>query len=738
MCKKLIVLFLSLCVISSAGAGTVSFDFENGNDHRFDFWSAYLAWPTDDDPTIAGDESITGVGGAVGLPDFGVAWTVGPPNQFDGQAPAIEEGCHVVNGVLEYGPCNDPFGVFDTDPPSYVNSRGQSSYLNTYNLSQWGDDLHSAVNDQIATSPAVLLDEGSVLTVWTQGGGSGTHAPEYDNDPIQLYTDGSSGIAVLSAESDDLYALLAAVHTQGQSTLTEYTLDLSAFAGKCVFIEVVDAFAGAWGWLVVDEIQITNATVLGIFWDFENGNDHGFTLSSLVPATPAPDDPNIAGDESVTGVGGDNGLPNAGHCWTIGTPGDFEGLLPAFAEGCHIEGTPGGVLQYGPCNDPFDTAQDVQVAPFDWVNPRGQSGYLNTYALSMWGDDLHSAENDQIATSPVIMLYGGATLNTWTVGNNTSRHAPELEADPANGYTTNSAGIAVLSADDGSLLASLVTESPGADEGMPIFHTLDLSEFAGQKVIIECVDAFSGGWGWLAFDEIQITNAQELRVVWDFENGNDHGFTLSCTNPATPAADDPAVAGDEALTGGWDPDNPNNLPQAGMVWEIGTPNMNDGLLPGGDPDHARTDANGLLDYAGGTDRFLNHDHGFLNTFSLNYHGDYVHDQENDQIATSPTVMLYEGAMLTAITVAGGADHEPELDPDPNLGYTDGSGGIAVRSAADGTILASMVAQSGNEEEPFTLDLSAFAGQEVYIEVVDAHEGGWGWFAVDSIVITNAQ
>jgi hypothetical protein len=263
MCKKfIIVLALSLFLISSASAGMVSWDFENGNEHRFDLWSVVSAVGWIDDPNIAGDESLTGVGGHTHLPGNGVTWTIGPPNQFDGQIPAVEEGCHVVNGLLEYGPCNDPFGVFDVEPPSYTNSRGQTSYLNTYNLTQWGDGLHTADNDQIATSPPVVLGENAVLTVWSHGGGSGTHAPEYDPDPAMMYTDGSSGIAVLSAEEEDKWALLASLYLHGHGTLTEDTLDLSAFAGKTVFIDVVDAFEGSWGWLAVDEIQITNASQL--------------------------------------------------------------------------------------------------------------------------------------------------------------------------------------------------------------------------------------------------------------------------------------------------------------------------------------------------------------------------------------------------------------------------------------------------------------------------------------------
>ena len=85
----------------------------------------------------------------------------------------------------------------------------------------------------------------------------GIHTPEYDSNPDLLYIDGSSGIAVISAED---YSLLASLYTRGHGTLTEDTLDLSAFAGKRVFIEVVDSFGGPWGWFAVDEIQINNAS----------------------------------------------------------------------------------------------------------------------------------------------------------------------------------------------------------------------------------------------------------------------------------------------------------------------------------------------------------------------------------------------------------------------------------------------------------------------------------------------
>ena len=251
MCKKfIIVLALSLLLISSVGAGTLNWDFEDGEDHNFNLWSAYLVWPADDDPNTAGDESMTGVGGSRGLPENGVAWTVGLPTQFDGQKPAADVGNARVDadGLLDYS-----LGTVRIDP--------NAGTLNTYNLNQHGDNIHTQANDQIATSPVVTLEENAVLTVWSWGGGSGTHAPEYDNDPVQLYTDGSSGIAVLSAEEDDLYALLATLYLSGHGTLTEDTLDLSAFAGKKVYIEVVDAFEGGWGWLAVDKIQITNASV---------------------------------------------------------------------------------------------------------------------------------------------------------------------------------------------------------------------------------------------------------------------------------------------------------------------------------------------------------------------------------------------------------------------------------------------------------------------------------------------
>ena len=230
-------IFMILCFSSLTVNAQVNWDFEGGEDHGFTLRCLNPAVPADDDPDIAGDESITGViaelgHGDDGLPNAGVAWTIGPPNQFDTYIPAVEEGCHVVGGFLEYGDCNDPFDVFlDPGNPSYVNPRGQESYLNTYNLSQWGDDLHSAANDQIATSPPVTLSDGAMLSEWSHGGGStgATAAPEPEPDRETWgYWDGGSGIAVLSAEDN---SFLASVLTSNRQNYGADSLDLSAFAG---------------------------------------------------------------------------------------------------------------------------------------------------------------------------------------------------------------------------------------------------------------------------------------------------------------------------------------------------------------------------------------------------------------------------------------------------------------------------------------------------------------------------
>jgi hypothetical protein len=132
MCKKLIfALTLSFLLISSAGAETVSWDFENGNNHHFDLWSVQAAGLSIDDPTIAGDELLTGAGGSAGLPDAGLAWTVGQPNQFDGLKPAVERGARVDgSGLLNYS-------LGTEDIPA------ESGTLNTYNLNQDGDYLNS-------------------------------------------------------------------------------------------------------------------------------------------------------------------------------------------------------------------------------------------------------------------------------------------------------------------------------------------------------------------------------------------------------------------------------------------------------------------------------------------------------------------------------------------------------------------------------------------------------------------
>jgi len=256
-----------------------------------------------------------------------------------------------------------------------------------------------------------------------------------------------------------------------------------------------------------------------ISWDFEDGNDHGFTLRCQIPATPADDDPDIAGDESITGVGGDDGLPGAGVAWTIGQPDTFDGLIPAVfdvenSDSCHIVG---GVLEYGPCNDPFGATAGADP-PYDFTNGRGQSGYLGTYHLNQWGDALHADSNDQIATSPRVLLGDGAELTVWAIGNTTAswagtRIAPKFDEVEGEGYATGSGGIAVLSAEDGSLLDTLLVAAEGiGSENIPDSFMLDLSDLAGEEVIIEVVDAFQGGWGWLVIDEIRITNAEVAGV----------------------------------------------------------------------------------------------------------------------------------------------------------------------------------------------------------------------------------
>ncbi len=250
-----------------------------------------------------------------------------------------------------------------------------------------------------------------------------------------------------------------------------------------------------------------------ISWDFEDGNDHGFSLRCIVPATPAPDDAETAGDESLTGVGGDDGLPGAGVAWAIGSPDMFDWHYPAVIEGCHVVDD---YLQYGPCNDPFGATSDEAEPPYDFTNGRGQSGYLGTYQLNQWGDMVHLASNDQIATSPTILLGEDAMLTVWAVGNTAAdwagtRIAPEFDIAVEDGYVDGSGGIAVLTPAGDEILANLLIAAEGVDSTKtPKSFTLDLAEFAGLEVVIEVVDAFEGGWGWLCIDEIQITNATNV------------------------------------------------------------------------------------------------------------------------------------------------------------------------------------------------------------------------------------
>ncbi len=248
--------------------------------------------------------------------------------------------------------------------------------------------------------------------------------------------------------------------------------------------------------LVVSLVCVAPVHGNDVIWDFENGNDHGFTLWSVNPATPAANDPTIAGEEALTGVGGAKGLPDAGVAWSIGRPDQFDGQKPAVDEGDKDKAD--GTMEYNQAgtNHPFTFP----------VNGRDQESYLNTYNLTGWGDNVHADENDQIATSPLLLIGSDAQLTVWVHGGGSGTHAPELDSNPNDGYTTDSAGVAVISAADGSLLASVLTNGQGTLRE----DTIDLSEFAGQMVHIEVVDAFDGSWGWIAVDEIRISNALEL------------------------------------------------------------------------------------------------------------------------------------------------------------------------------------------------------------------------------------
>ena len=234
------------------------------------------------------------------------------------------------------------------------------------------------------------------------------------------------------------------------------------------------------------------ATAEDVVWDFENGNSHGFALKCQNPATPAPDKPDIAGDEKITGVGGPKGLPAAGVAWTICDLYEYKGLLAAITEGNNIVNG-----RLNPTNS---------LPKGEGPSQLGQTGYLNTYALTQWGDALHAAENDQIAASPLVELGEGSVMTVHALGGTSTYIAPEFDADATKGYKNNSCGVAVLNA-AGAIVSSTFMPSQNWRE-----YTIDLSGLASQKVYIEVVDAFAGGWGWMAVDQIKITNA---KVVGD-------------------------------------------------------------------------------------------------------------------------------------------------------------------------------------------------------------------------------
>jgi len=273
--------FACLCGTPGGLCAQTNWSFENGTAEGFTLRSRNFAPAAPNDPTVAGDESLTGARLLTGLPVAGLAWSVGNFNQYNGQIRAVPN-----NGIVN--PSDTNLMTYGAAFPAGPNARGQTNYLNTFALNQNGDSIHWATNDQIAKSPVVTLPANAVLGVWAYGGG-GAQAPVLDVAGEE-YTTGSAGVAVRSAADD---SLLASVRILNGGALLQNAVTLYPFAGQQVYLEVVDAFQGGFGWLAVDEILVTqNAINLApddFTFEAEDFNfDNGLFLDNPNLYTPDP------------------------------------------------------------------------------------------------------------------------------------------------------------------------------------------------------------------------------------------------------------------------------------------------------------------------------------------------------------------------------------------------------------------------------------------------------------------
>ena len=495
----------------------------------------------------------------------------------------------------------------------------------------------------LTRSPEFMLVEGE-LSIAIVGGDAHGALPAKPSDLAES-TDGEGVHAQgfgLRRVSDDSYVVTGARSTNDDiyqtivvpaAELAEHVSDTETYT-----VDVFDSSSGGWGWIAFDEVKVPGKLPPSkLIYDFEDGTAQGWTNVSSDPDLPHAFTPTNEQSEN-------------GETFPVPASGDY------------------------------------QVLPLEFENADGN----NTR---------DGAHQTLLTRSPEFLLESGE-LSIAIVGGDAHGALPEKPADLAERTDTegiHAQGFGLRRVSDDSYV---VTGARSTNDDLyqeVLVSAEDLAPFVSdtETYTVDVFDSSAGGWGWIAFDNVQIPGRlPPPKVVFDFEDGTTQGWTTVSSDPDLPHAFTPT----------------NESSENGETFPV--------------------PASG--------------DYQVLPLEFENADGNNTRDGAHQTLLTrSPEFLLGEGELSIAI-VGGDAHGALPEKPEDLAESTDGEGvhaqGFGLRRVSDDSYVVTgarstnddlyqNVVVSAAELAPFVSDTETYT-----VDVFDSSAGGWGWIAFDNVVV----
>lgn len=293
------------------------------------------------------------------------------------------------------------------------------------------------------TSPAFTVSALKPKLAFMMAGGNGSAAvglkvlKASDNSVLESFTPNSCGPSHINGDDD------------------WHTLDLSAYAGTEVKVEIFDNEPGGCGFVSFDHVHMTN----GVVYD-----------PSVKPDAPTPDATQL---RNVT-------VPADAFTQVIG---NFDSAVATLASGWTATGA--------------------------FANPAAADAWQGTTRAS--NTSAASVGIGAVSTCEMNANAAGCDAPTGTLKSpafTVDAARTKLNFLMAGGNGTAAVGLRVLRSSDNSVVASYTPNSCGPSHisGDDDWVTLDLAAEAGNSLYVEIYDNEAGGCGFVSFDHLHLSN----------------------------------------------------------------------------------------------------------------------------------------------------------------------------------------------------------------------------------------